>query len=617
VLRDIESVRDRIRQTTVFTVQTYLSDHSELALFLPLLTEEEESICEEHPPATLSVLINLGSTLLFLTNYYVVAPTAAEYAEALGGSKSMTGIIVGMTPVAACVSAFVYSSWTNSSYKQPMVFCCVSQIVGNVIYAMALDADAFWMTTVGRLIVGLAGPRAINRRYITDLPKSMLSSGSAAFVTSSAMGMAAGPFIAAVLAYQSVVDSIRSFTPSWMDVTTVTLPGWVMVLMWTVYTVFVIAFFEEPHRILQAKRRAAEEGETYRDELEDDVTHEPILSHADSDADDFSAGELRSFANVNYGSIDNHPVELPVLDQYRKRESCDVVESPASGSMKRSSSVPDSLHWGRGSEHSDDPIFAKMDIIYEHRQLRTPRRASGAPAGDSDDEDKSSQVTSGTGTATDTSTAAATAVLYWQLRLLAQAPILIMLFMYFLNKLIVEMCLTSASIFTEAQFGWSHSEAGFMLAAMALLVLPTNALLGILVGKSGENVSDTTMLLCTQVAVLVGCLVIMMYPEASYTPVQYLLGFMITFVSLQINEGIAMALLAKSIPVELASGILNSGLLATEAGTAGRAVGDFYISVAGADGDIVALLNRMFLPMAISMAVMLALSIWYRKQFRS
>jgi len=35
------------------------------------------------------------------------------------------------------------------------------------------------MTTVGRLIVGLAGPRAINRRYITDLPKSMLSSGSA------------------------------------------------------------------------------------------------------------------------------------------------------------------------------------------------------------------------------------------------------------------------------------------------------------------------------------------------------------------------------------------------------------------------------------------------------
>lgn len=107
-------------------------------------------------------------------------------------------------------------------------FCCMA---GNIVYALALPCDSLMMVLVGRLLTGFGSARVINRRYIGKKKLSMLilghskmtnqnvfnsshfnniisadyysiedrTSGMADFVSASALGMAVGPGIAALL----------------------------------------------------------------------------------------------------------------------------------------------------------------------------------------------------------------------------------------------------------------------------------------------------------------------------------------------------------------------------------------------------------------------------------
>ena len=69
-----------------------------------------------------------------------------------------------------------------------------------------------------------------------------------------------------------------------------------------------------------------------------------------------------------------------------------------------------------------------------------------------------------------------------------------------------------------------------------------------------------------------------------------------------------MGLLSKTIPKSMASGILNAGLLATEAGTIGRVVGDFYFSAAAYKG-LDRVVNLTFEPMGVMIVLAIFISI--------
>ncbi len=53
-------------------------------------------------------------------------------------------------------------------FKSPLLLCSVLLVMGNLLCAGAVQHSSFVMLLVGRLLVGLGGPRAINRRYIAD-----------------------------------------------------------------------------------------------------------------------------------------------------------------------------------------------------------------------------------------------------------------------------------------------------------------------------------------------------------------------------------------------------------------------------------------------------------------
>ena len=240
ILRKIDDARRRLDES---------SGYAKAMAARALLFEEEDvdSVdSESRPGRQISNIVNLASTFLYMTNYYIVAPTSGAYAARLGMSEALAGAIIGMTPCAAMFASILYSWWSNRSYRNALLFAATCSIVGDVLYALALPFKSIPLIFLGRLLNGFGGARAINRRYIADAyPKSGRTAASAAFVTAGALGMAAGPALA-VVADQMTPNYPKDGTIHWWTVETA--PGWTMVLLWSVFLTMAAIFFEEPEQ---------------------------------------------------------------------------------------------------------------------------------------------------------------------------------------------------------------------------------------------------------------------------------------------------------------------------------------------------------------------------------
>lgn len=103
-----------------------------------------------------------------------------------------------MTPLAAIAAALLYSVWSNHMFKGPLVFSSSLLILGNFLYSIAYEFQNIWLVLIGRLLCGLGGARALNRRFISDtIPIKRRTQACAAFVAGSALGVAFGPALAA------------------------------------------------------------------------------------------------------------------------------------------------------------------------------------------------------------------------------------------------------------------------------------------------------------------------------------------------------------------------------------------------------------------------------------
>ncbi|CAB9529822.1 SPX domain-containing membrane protein OsI [Seminavis robusta] len=186
-------------------------------------------------------------------------------------------------------------------------------------------------------------------------------------------------------------------------------------------------------------------------------------------------------------------------------------------------------------------------------------------------------------------------------------PVMTTFVIYFILKLILECILSSTSTLTNWYFKWDSSVSGIYLAILGLLMLPANLGISILARKH----DDRELIFGCEVAMLVGCCGIIQYTEATnYTPIQYVLFSVVIFLSTNGLEGPNMSLLSKTIPKSWSRGIFNVGLLATEAGTFGRAVGDLLLSAWGFEG-VGTLLNHTFRTMSICSAFSLALTMYF------
>ena len=129
----------------------------------------KQNLKEIEPENIFPLFLNLVSCFLFMMNNYIIEPSSAYYAEALGCSDALSGIMVGMAPFFALISSIAYSYWTNYNYKRPIIFAGILQFIGNLIYANAYGYQNIKFCLIGRAITGLGAPRVINRRYERSL----------------------------------------------------------------------------------------------------------------------------------------------------------------------------------------------------------------------------------------------------------------------------------------------------------------------------------------------------------------------------------------------------------------------------------------------------------------
>lgn len=215
--------------------------------------------------------LNLISTFLYMTNYYIVAPTCGVYAEQLGSSSAMGGIIIGMTPLAALTASILYAWWSNHSYKSALLFASFCCLLGDLMYALALHYHSLSMVIVGRYLNGFGSARAINRRYIADtFSRRERTAASAAFVTAGALGMAFGPAIAAILGQLSYSGDVWNVHTS---------PGWIMFLMWSIYFMCTMLYFKDPkqNKSMSKKRKVLSSSSHATDSMITNSEKSPLL----------------------------------------------------------------------------------------------------------------------------------------------------------------------------------------------------------------------------------------------------------------------------------------------------------------------------------------------------
>jgi hypothetical protein len=188
------------------------------------------------------------------------------------------------------------------------------------------------------------------------------------------------------------------------------------------------------------------------------------------------------------------------------------------------------------------------------------------------------------------------------------SPVLTTIVLLFVNKLVSEQTQSSAPTITKYRFSWGVHEVGWLSAGVGALVVP----LTVGVGWTASFFQDRAILKALTIFATLGILLLIDYDELGLPALggpsesRYCVGQFVVFAGLQASESVTMSALSKLVHPKLAAGTFNSGLLATELGTLGRAMGDAAFSVAGFISleDMLNLLNiPSFFLMCISIAI--------------
>jgi len=234
----------------------------------PDMVGEEAENTSIDPENVVPLILNLLSCFLYLMNNYIIEPSSAYYANALGSNDALSGIMVGASPWFALMSCVGYSFWTNYSYRKPIIFAALLMMVGNFMYGAAYAwGRSMPICLIGRAITGLGAPRVINRRYIADsTPFSLRTAASAAFAMATAVGAAMGPGMAILLDMIEFEFYLPLLGKHYFN--GMTGPGYFMCLCWGIYLFCALIWLKEPSRsgIEELKRR--EEAEVATSEIE-------------------------------------------------------------------------------------------------------------------------------------------------------------------------------------------------------------------------------------------------------------------------------------------------------------------------------------------------------------
>jgi len=347
-----------------------------------------------------------------------------------------------------------------------------------------------------------------------------------------------------------------------------TAPAWLMVFLWSIYTVLLVAFFTEPVRHHHRHRADSHDKQTDREgSPRPDLTRDLVKSDSE---------------------IDILLLSTPVkkINSWEDPEIATISSRTSSvGHEKETTGLMDSTHQARA-------YGGVMSDKIENSQGSSYKEPSGLPLFKALEKKSSASA----------SMLRTRVVLPVLLMVLRNTKLMTTLAVYFLIELVDEILLSSAGLIAHEYFDWTISNVGVFLAILGLFVMPANYL----VGKASEVMSDRTILIISQAVTIGGLLVILSYWH-QYSEFQYLVGTSVIFIAVAVMEGVDTSLMSKVIPPVLSRGTFNSGLLAVQVGTLAKAIGDGMITVIGLSAE--ELVDGLYFPILIITVAALYISV--------
>jgi len=172
------------------------------------------------------------------------------------------------------------------------------------------------------------------------------------------------------------------------------------------------------------------------------------------------------------------------------------------------------------------------------------------------------------------------------------------LFLFAFIELTDEVLISSCSMVCRRYFGWNGSRAGFLMASLGALVIPSH----FLVEQASRLWNERRIMKYSIVIILVGLIAILNFEglwydimtvttedsESSFTSFMkydwgignfvYIFMLSLIFMGTIVLEGVNTSLMNKVTPSKLNETFINCGLLATLVGTIGRVFGDSIIT---------------------------------------
>jgi len=285
------------------------------------------------------------------------------------------------------------------------------------------------------MINGLGGARGINRRFIADCTSSKhRHEASAAFVAAGAVGMAFGPATAAALKLLPTFTLYDGFV-----INELTAPGYIMSLLWLLHFLLVLFCFRDPQRVLLPTERPTD-------------------------------------AKVAAARAERSGDMMPLL---RRKKSVSYGSLSSAGTVGSSPSTRPSLPSSSGVDRKQ---LQKIRDGFQEDYSRSKEKVGFAP--ETDASQKTDQA--GPDYFTETSPDEAEVmpeqrrgVFRRLLSCLGQMDpgVLLMLWLFFVNKFTVEVLMSSAPSVSRSRFEFTTSQCSLMMAVFGILVLPTNAAL--------------------------------------------------------------------------------------------------------------------------------------------
>jgi Sugar (and other) transporter len=187
-------------------------------------------------------------------------------------------------------------------------------------------------------------------------------------------------------------------------------------------------------------------------------------------------------------------------------------------------------------------------------------------------------------------------------------PVRICLLLLFAKVFTIEALVSATSALTKNRYKWNVQQVGTLGFTNGILVIPFSILIGrlsmfyqdhvLMRGLVAAGATGLFLLIDISDLTLKGKALNKYYNAGhrlAVGPRRYILGYFLSYLSIQAFEGVIGSTLSKVIPTALASGTLNSGLLATLVDTFGRACGDLFISAMGYL-NLRQIMNLLFIP---------------------